>query len=51
MSTSSTPPETPDDLDDEDLAVFERLAERYEEGDPVGDACRAVLQSNREANS
>jgi hypothetical protein len=49
--SKSRQPETTNDLDDEDLAVFERLAERYDEGDPVGDACRAVLQSNREANS
>lgn len=32
-------------MNDEELGPFRRLADRYEEGDPVGDACRAVLRS------
>jgi len=30
------------------LDVFRRLADRYEEGDPVGDACRTVLRNASE---
>ncbi len=32
-------------MTDDELDVFRRLADRYEEGDPVGDVCRAVLRS------
>lgn len=53
MSTETTDSDRPtDELDEDELAVFERIAKRYPD-EPVGEIANAVVQSesNEEANS
>ena len=38
------------ELTDEEHAVFERLAERFDDDDEVGRICEAVLQSSEGTN-
>lgn len=48
----TTVPERIDDqLTAEERDLFERLADRYDDDEPLGDVFAAALQSNEEANS
>jgi len=52
--TNDTHSDADDGLSEEALEPFRSLADDLEEGDPIGDFCRAVVENhssdNREAN-